>query len=107
MIAQAVIHLGRSSLLLSQFVHRYVRQIALAIQFAVVGQHQAIAENVVRGGEKAASGFGKTMNPVAERFGQEADIAVGVSGLFFVWAVCSAEPRNLGVAGPESGFYHS
>jgi hypothetical protein len=34
------------------------------------------------GGEKATPGFGKTVNPIVQRFGQEADTAPGVTILF-------------------------
>src|SRR4051794_6336623 len=43
MISVAVIDLGLSGLLLPQLVHRRVRQVTLAIQFAFIGQHETVA----------------------------------------------------------------
>jgi hypothetical protein len=45
----------------------------LPSEFAVVGKHEAVAENVVRGGKQAAARFGKTMRAIAVRFAQETD----------------------------------
>ncbi len=64
-----------------------MRKVAFAVQFAVVCQHEAIAENVVCGGEQAAPSFGKTVNAITVRFGQEADASSDVTVFFFVWAV--------------------
>ncbi len=105
-ITQAVIDLGRPRLLPPQLVHRLVRQVALAIQLAVVGQHQAIAEDVVRGGEEAAPGLGETTSPIAQRFGQEADAAPGVARLVLIRTIGTGEPGDLLLARPESGLRH-
>ena len=107
MIAEAVIDLGRSGLFFPQFLHGGMRQVAFAVQFAVVGQHEAIAENVVRGGEQAAPGFGKTVNAIAERLRQETDAAPGVTVLLLVRTVGAGQPGNLRFTGPERGFGHA
>src|SRR5512133_2217862 len=106
MVAQAVVDLGRSRLLFSQFIHRRVRKIAFAIQYAVVCQHQAIAEYVMSGGEQAASRFGKPMHTVTERCGQEPNGASGVSVLFLVWTVSGGQPGNLRFIGPKRCLSH-
>jgi len=64
-----------------------MRQVALAVELAVVGQHEAIAENVVRGGEQPAPGFGKPVNAIAVRFGQKPNVSSGVTILFLVRTV--------------------
>ena len=51
MIPQAVVDFGRSGLLFPQFIHCGMRKVTFAVQFAVVCQQEAIAENIVGGGE--------------------------------------------------------
>ena len=63
-----------------------MRKVAFAVQFPVVCQKKAITENVVCGGEQAACRFGKALNPIAERFRQETDVAPGVT-IFVIEAI--------------------
>jgi hypothetical protein len=51
-VAEAVVDLGFAGLFCSQFVQGGARQVAVAVEFAVVGEHEAVAEDVVRGGEQ-------------------------------------------------------
>src|SRR5260221_2147944 len=106
MIAEAVIDVRGSGLLLAQLVHRRVGEIAMAVECSIITKHQAIAENVVRRGEEAAGGFGISMNAIAPRLCQKANIAASIASLFFVGAISAGEPRDLRFAGPEGGFGH-
>src|SRR6185369_7782626 len=86
-IAQAVVDLGRSCLLLPQFIHSCMRKVTFAVQFAVVCQHEPVAENIVCGGEQAASSFRKTVNTITVRLGQKTDVSSGVAILLLVWTI--------------------
>jgi hypothetical protein len=79
-VAEAVVDLGFAGLFCSQFVHSGVRQVAVSVEFAVVGQHQAVAEDVVRGGEQAAAGFGVAVSSIAVWLGQEEDASWNSDG---------------------------
>src|SRR5690242_2351203 len=107
MVAQAVIDLGLSRLLLPQFVHRGVREVAPTFQLTVIGEHQAITEYVVRGGEQSAPHFGKPVYTIAQWLAQKADLAPRVAVLFLVRAVRARQPGHLRLAWPEGGFRHS
>ena len=47
------------------------------------------------------------MNAVAVRFAEVGDAAAGVSGLFFVRTVGTGKAGDLGITGPEGGFFHA
>src|SRR5437868_11553451 len=107
MIAKTVIHLRRTGLFLSQFLHRGMGQVMFAFKLPVVRQHQSVTQYVVRRRKQAAAGLGESMNAISVGFRQVTNPAPSVSGLVLAGTVGAREPRNLRVARPEGCFGHS